>query len=124
MSPIERDSLPESWSRVAIVSVSPQVDGGRWPVRRSVGERVDVVAGIIIDGHDKIAAEVRVGHEDDAEPSTVPLKLRYNDEYVGHFDVTTLGSYHYQVSARSEEHTSELQSRGHLVCRLLLEKHK
>src|SRR5439155_24348641 len=28
------------------------------------------------------------------------------------------------VSIRSEEHTSELQSRGHLVCRLLLEKKK
>src|SRR5690625_5435745 len=28
------------------------------------------------------------------------------------------------VSQRSEEHTSELQSRGHLVCRLLLEKKK
>src|SRR5207253_8666270 len=28
------------------------------------------------------------------------------------------------ISARSEEHTSELQSRGHLVCRLLLEKKK
>src|SRR5437870_6494560 len=27
-------------------------------------------------------------------------------------------------SPRSEEHTSELQSRGHLVCRLLLEKKK
>src|SRR5437870_11545862 len=27
-------------------------------------------------------------------------------------------------SGRSEEHTSELQSRGHLVCRLLLEKKK
>src|SRR5437660_12818453 len=27
-------------------------------------------------------------------------------------------------AARSEEHTSELQSRGHLVCRLLLEKKK
>src|SRR5437870_7593722 len=27
-------------------------------------------------------------------------------------------------SVRSEEHTSELQSRGHLVCRLLLEKKK
>src|SRR6266508_567517 len=26
------------------------------------------------------------------------------------------------IAARSEEHTSELQSRGHLVCRLLLEK--
>src|SRR5690625_5902977 len=30
---------------------------------------------------------------------------------------------HYSF-ARSEEHTSELQSRGHLVCRLLLEKNK
>src|SRR5207253_8672073 len=28
------------------------------------------------------------------------------------------------ISERSEEHTSELQSRGHLVCRLLLEKKK
>src|SRR5437660_5175814 len=31
---------------------------------------------------------------------------------------------HWRPSARSEEHTSELQSRGHLVCRLLLEKKK
>src|SRR5690625_1329982 len=33
------------------------------------------------------------------------------------FDIGTPGH-----SSRSEEHTSELQSRGHLVCRLLLEK--
>src|SRR5690625_7083702 len=33
--------------------------------------------------------------------------------------------YGYNVEyLRSEEHTSELQSRGHLVCRLLLEKKK
>src|SRR5437660_5727901 len=30
----------------------------------------------------------------------------------------------FQFRGRSEEHTSELQSRGHLVCRLLLEKKK
>src|SRR5690625_6523909 len=30
----------------------------------------------------------------------------------------------FHASERSEEHTSELQSRGHLVCRLLLEKKK
>src|SRR5690625_6293525 len=29
-----------------------------------------------------------------------------------------------KIKMRSEEHTSELQSRGHLVCRLLLEKKK
>src|SRR5439155_10793669 len=32
--------------------------------------------------------------------------------------------YKYRRDVRSEEHTSELQSRGHLVCRLLLENKK
>src|SRR5215510_4294430 len=36
----------------------------------------------------------------------------------------TLATSERIVSLRSEEHTSELQSRGHLVCRLLLEKKK
>src|SRR5690625_7128722 len=37
---------------------------------------------------------------------------------------TMLSGGHGGVNGRSEEHTSELQSRGHLVCRLLLEKKK
>src|SRR5690625_6451527 len=42
-------------------------------------------------------------------------------------DAATDGTYIYfsdmrTTKVRSEEHTSELQSRGHLVCRLLLEK--
>src|SRR5690625_5547672 len=37
---------------------------------------------------------------------------------------TSLQVEMYQFMKRSEEHTSELQSRGHLVCRLLLEKKK
>src|SRR5690554_7537399 len=36
----------------------------------------------------------------------------------------SLNSYITQEKLRSEEHTSELQSRPHLVCRLLLEKKK
>src|SRR3712207_7503922 len=40
---------------------------------------------------------------------------------VGLLDVDDLGGVH---AARSEEHTSELQSRQYLVCRLLLEKKK
>src|SRR5690625_4899854 len=35
-----------------------------------------------------------------------------------------LGGHIASFASRSEEHTSELQSRGHLVCRLLLEKKK
>src|SRR5690625_6845318 len=38
--------------------------------------------------------------------------------------IRVLGSLSSELRERSEEHTSELQSRGHLVCRLLLEKKK
>src|SRR5690625_6739571 len=41
----------------------------------------------------------------------IPRRVRFIDELP-------------KSSTRSEEHTSELQSRGHLVCRLLLEKKK
>src|SRR5690625_5872787 len=50
-------------------------------------------------------------------------------EYRFEIEVNWLGkrdeqSVRLQLISRSEEHTSELQSRGHLVCRLLLEKKK
>src|SRR5438552_8631741 len=38
--------------------------------------------------------------------------------------VSRLNLYHFDFNQRSEEHTSELQSPDHLVCRLLLEKKK
>src|SRR2546429_3359409 len=43
-------------------------------------------------------------------PAGVPVDVNFNTKY------------NLRKSARSEEHTSELQSRLHLVCRLLLEK--
>src|SRR2546429_6657973 len=48
-----------------------------------------------------------------------------NDEGAAVIESTLLGpELQFDAPARSEEHTSELQSRLHLVCRLLLEKKK
>src|SRR5690625_5365490 len=54
----------------------------------------------------------------DLKPSNVMLRGATEDDLLG-FDPE--GD---RLDPRSEEHTSELQSRGHLVCRLLLEKKK
>src|SRR5690625_5968564 len=61
----------------------------------------------------------RAGEETE---EAVPRRL---DEELGvSADVEYVYKFQYQArfGPRSEEHTSELQSRGHLVCRLLLEK--
>src|SRR5690625_7298767 len=61
------------------------------------------------------------------------LYIRFHDMFSEHFNPTTITSEGKQAQEellkngkklRSEEHTSELQSRGHIVCRLLLEKKK
>jgi starch synthase (maltosyl-transferring) len=44
--------------RVAIESVMPTVDNGRFAAKRTVGERVEISAAIFAEGHDKIAAAV------------------------------------------------------------------
>lgn len=90
--------MPDTWKRVAITLVEPQVDGGVWPIRRVVGESVDVLAGVIADGHDLLAVELVWQHED-GEEQTTPMPLRYNNEYVATFEVDQLGRYSYRVNA-------------------------
>lgn len=39
--------------RVVIGNVRPEVDNGRYPIKRTVGETVTVEADVFVDGHDK-----------------------------------------------------------------------
>src|SRR5437870_7912796 len=57
-----------------------------------------------------------------AAPADSVLVLASGDNAAAHFG--ELSAQWFRSRRRSEEHTSELQSRGHLVCRLLLEKKK
>src|SRR3712207_8208618 len=68
-----------------------------------------------------LARDVRAARTYLLEEAGVPAdRLLYLGESLGAAVVTELATEH----PRSEEHTSELQSRPYLVCRLLLEKKK
>lgn len=95
-----RDSLPTAGAvRVIIEAVMPQIDGGRFPVKRVVGDNVVVEADIFADGHDQLAAVVRYSAPGSGVWVEVPLERLANDRWRGSFNVDQVGQYTYTVEA-------------------------
>jgi starch synthase (maltosyl-transferring) len=89
--------------RIVIQYAKPSVDGGRYPIKRCVGDRVDVSVDVFRDGHEKIRAAVRYRAPD--EEDWRELDLRPLDHHVGgvrwtaQFDVDRPGPWQYTVEA-------------------------
>ena len=48
--------------RVIIEAVSPEIDGGRFAIKRTVGESVCVDADVFVDGHERVASVLLTRH--------------------------------------------------------------
>jgi starch synthase (maltosyl-transferring) len=86
-------------SRVVIEGVEPEIDGGRFPIKRTVGEEVVVSADIYADGHDVLAAVLRYRYAAEETWKEAPMEPGVNDRWTGCFPVTTLGVYEYTLQA-------------------------
>lgn len=86
-------------ARVIIEGVQPVVDAGRYPAKRTVGERVDVTAHIFGDGHDHIRAQVLYQKATASDWVTVEMRATYNDEWQASFYTTEKGKYLFKVVA-------------------------
>jgi starch synthase (maltosyl-transferring) len=86
-------------SRVVIENVQPQVDGGLYPVKRTVGERVHVTADILADGHDQVRAEVLYKKQTDSQWKTAEMQHMGNDAWSGSFTITEKKPYEFTVRA-------------------------
>jgi starch synthase (maltosyl-transferring) len=84
--------------RVVIEGVEPEVDGGRFPVKRVIGERVTVEADVFADGHDVIVCRLLHRHEADDEWSEAVMLPLGNDRWRGEFGVQRPGRYLYTVT--------------------------
>ena len=84
-------------SRVVIESVSPEVDGGRFPAKRVAGDDVAVEADVFTDGHDLLACEVLFRKETDAGWSTAAMAPLDNDRWQASFRVAEVGRYVFTV---------------------------
>ncbi len=112
-----REQFPaEGRRRVAIERVTPEIDCGRFAVKRVLGDPVVVEADIFADGHDAISAVLRFRHARQPDWDEVPMALIENDRWRGLFTVVELGTYEYTVLAwvdRFQTWTRDLRKRLH-----------
>jgi starch synthase (maltosyl-transferring) len=85
--------------RIQIQAVEPVVDCGRYAVKKTVGDAVDVYATVFKDGHDTLAGAVRVKAPGERRRREVPLQPFGNDRFGGSFTVDRPGRWQFEVTA-------------------------
>ncbi len=92
-------------ARIAIEDVSPELNGGRYPVKRVLGDELEVQADIFRDGHDKLRAVVKFALEGQGWREA-PLALFDNDRWVARFPLDRLGRWRYTIEAWTDQFES------------------
>lgn len=85
--------------RVVIENVSPEINCGQHAAKRVVGQKFQVAADILADGHDVINAHIKYKHEKTKTWKYSPLQLKDNDRWFGEFAVEKQGLYEYTIEA-------------------------
>ena len=98
--------------RVVIDRVGPEVDAGRFPVKRVVGDVVVVEADILCDGHEELDCRLQVRQGTYGEWQSLPMACQGNDRWQGSFSVTSLGWWHFDISARIDTFGTWLRDLG------------
>jgi starch synthase (maltosyl-transferring) len=94
--PVEPEAFP---SRVIIDSVSPEIDGGRFPAKCVLGRALVVEAIILCDGHEILKADLLYRHESETIWRRSPMRALPNDRYGASLTVEHEGGYIYTVEA-------------------------
>ena len=92
-------ALGEGRRRVVVERVTPEIDAGRYPIKRVVGEPVVVECDAFADGHDTLACAVRYRGPHDRQWREAPMLPVINDRWRGQFVVESVGPYSYTVVA-------------------------
>ncbi|MGA8618202.1 MAG: alpha-1,4-glucan--maltose-1-phosphate maltosyltransferase [Candidatus Sulfotelmatobacter sp.] len=88
--------LTDGRGRIVIERVSPQIDCGRFPIKRIIGETIVVEADVFADGHDLVTCQV-LYREGEKEWQSSTMTRLDNDRWRGAFSVPKAGRYEYTV---------------------------
>jgi starch synthase (maltosyl-transferring) len=96
----DRRSTSRRVEYLVIECVTPELDAGRYPVKRIAGDTVAVSADILKEGHDLIAARVSYKGPGDTNWSITPMTFDYDaDRWTGSFAADRIGRWTFSVEA-------------------------
>lgn len=93
------EKKPLTVRRPAIEGVTPEIDAGRFAIKRTVGEDVVVQADIFADGHDALSAVLLYRPDSEDSWRETPMRLVDNDRWQGQFRIAVQTTYFYSIEA-------------------------
>jgi len=90
---------PDGRRRAVIENVQPAIDCGRFPIKRVVGEDVNVEADIFTDKQDALTCLLRYRHESESAWHEVAMSPLGGDRWAASFTISELGRYLYSITA-------------------------
>jgi starch synthase (maltosyl-transferring) len=100
-------------SRIVIEHVSPEIDGGRFPIKAIPGDVIAVETDVFADGHDYLAVKLLYKHTGDADWTEMAMALLVNDRWGASFIAEKQGRYLYTIEAWVD-HPASWQHEVHL----------
>jgi starch synthase (maltosyl-transferring) len=89
----------EARRTIVIENVYPELDCGRYPVKREVGDQLEVQADIFKEGHDAIAAAIRYRPEGETEWRESRMHFVDNDRWSGAITLERNARYEFTIVA-------------------------
>ncbi|MCG3113204.1 MAG: alpha-1,4-glucan--maltose-1-phosphate maltosyltransferase [Candidatus Manganitrophus sp. SB1] len=95
-----KENFPEdARKRVVVERVRPEIDAGRYPIKRTVGEKVVVTAHVFTDGHDRITAHLLHRAKKEETWTETAMEPLGNDVWESAFTPAVQQTYEYTVEA-------------------------
>ncbi len=105
--------FPSGQSRVVIEKISPELDGGQFPIKALLGDVIAVEADVFADGHDYLTVVLLYKHTDDPAWTETAMTLLGNDRWGASFIVERQGRYVYTIESWVD-HPASWQHEIHL----------
>jgi len=90
---------PDGRRRVVIEHVRPEIDAGRFPVKRVIGDEIAIEADVFVDGHDLLSVRLIHWPEGERGARECVMEPRGNDVFAAKITVDRHGLWYYTVEA-------------------------